>query len=122
MSTPTLRGEATHPSKYLKAIDLDYGTRVVTIAGGDWEAVGDDRKVVLRFSNLDKGLVLNKTNADAISLILNESLIEQWVGQQVQLYVTQQAFKGQTYDVIRVQRAPVMEEAVAEAVAEEVPF
>ena len=112
MGTPTLGGESTHPSRYLKAIDLDYGTRVVTIDGGDWETVGDDRKVVLRFSELDKGLVLNKTNADAIGAILNQPLIEQWVGQQVQLYVTKQNFKGQTYDVIRVQAASEEEEAV----------
>ena len=112
----TLGGKETHPSKYLKASDLDYGSMPVTINGADWQTVGDDQKVVLHFAELSKGLVLNKVNSDTISAILRQNSVENWVGGEVELYVTEQLFQGRNYDVIRVralQSEPktVMEEA-----------
>ena len=114
----TLGGKETHPSRYLKATDLNYGSMLVTVSGAEWETVGDDRKVVLQFEELNKGLVLNKVNSNSISTILNNHQIELWTGGVIELYVTEQLFQGRNYDVIRVRAI----RSEPELVTEEVPI
>jgi hypothetical protein len=93
------------PSKYLKLSDLEGG------GAGPWRVTitdvvqekterGDELLVVF-FAELEKGLVLKKTNAVAIEALYGDDTSD-WIGQQVDLVGRQQDFKGRTYDVIRI--------------------
>jgi hypothetical protein len=94
------------PSKYLKAADLGGAERVVTISRVDFEPVGPDRemKAVIYFNGKKKGMVVNKTNANAVASISGSALTEDWEGTQVTLYPTEATFAGNTYEVVRIKR------------------
>ena len=112
----TFEGEEVNPGNWLKAADLDYGSRVVQIESAGFEEVGEEkeRKLVLQFVNEPKGLVLNKTNTDMIEAILGEPKVEKWLGMAIELYVDKVPFRGRIYDAIRVRTvrdaAPVAQE------------
>ncbi len=55
------------PSNYLKAADLQDREVTVTMADVKMEKLGDDSRPVLYFRGKEKGLVLNKTNANNIA-------------------------------------------------------
>lgn len=95
------------PSKYLKASDLQGGEPVVTLDHVAFEAVGQDRqqKAVLYFKGKEKGLVLNKTNANKITALLGTGVTEEWEGRKVRLYATETQFAGDTVDCIRIKAA-----------------
>ena len=96
------------PSKYLNAVDLE-GQGDVNIAirslaeesvqGSDGTT---DNKPVLRFEGTEKGLILNRTNAETIARLYGND-IENWTGKRIVLYVEHgvQAF-GKVWDVVRV--------------------
>ena len=92
------------PSKYLKASDLKGQQPVVTMARVDFEEVGQrkDLKAVLHFDAKDKGLVLNKTNANKIVEIVGSALTEDWKGHQIRLYPSVTTFGGEEVECIRV--------------------
>jgi hypothetical protein len=92
------------PSKYLKASDLKGQQPVVTIDRVDFEPVGQSRemKAVIYFQNKDKGVVLNKTNANKITEITGSALTEEWRGQQIRLYPSVTTFQGEEVECIRV--------------------
>lgn len=94
------------PSKYLKASDLGGAERVVTISHVDFEPVGPDRemKAVIYFNGKQKGMVVNKTNANAVASISGSALTEDWAGTRVALYPTEASFAGNTYEVVRIRR------------------
>ena len=54
-------------SAYLKAEDLSGRTAKHTISSCTAEKVGDDERLVLAFSENDRSLVLNKTNATTLA-------------------------------------------------------
>lgn len=90
------------PSTYLKAADLQ-GRRVsVTIAGVRMEDIGGEHKPILSFVGKDKGLVLNKTNANMIAEITGSEETDEWEGQAIVLYPTKTDFQGKRVDAIRV--------------------
>ena len=95
------------PSKYLKAADLKGGEPVVTIDRVEFEPVGREKemKAVLYFRGKDKGLVLNKTNANAITKITQTPLTEGWEGQRIKLFATETTFGADLVDCIRVKPA-----------------
>lgn len=97
------------PSKYLKASDLQQREIVATIDRVDYESVGQgakqERKPVLYFMNKEKGLVLNKTNANKITELLSTGITEEWHGRQIRLYPTETQFAGETVDCIRIKAA-----------------
>lgn len=92
------------PSKFLKAIDLAGAEPVVVMDRVDFEPVGRDRemKAVLYFHGKQKGMVLNKTNANKITEITGTALTEEWNGQRIRLYASEASYGGDTYDVVRV--------------------
>lgn len=92
------------PSKYLKASDLKGQQPVVTIDRVDFEPVGQARemKAVVYFQNKDKGVVLNKTNANKITEIIGSALTEEWRGQQIRIYPSVTTFQGEEVECIRV--------------------
>jgi hypothetical protein len=96
------------PSAYLKASDLQGRTVVVTIDRVDFEPVGQKRemKPILYFQGKEKGLVLNKTNANKIMQLTSSPVTEEWHGFQVAIYPTETSYQVDTVECIRVKPAP----------------
>ena len=92
------------PSKYLKASDLQGAEPVVTMSHVDFEPVGQKKemKAVLYFAGKEKGLVLNKTNANKITELTGTAITEEWEGQRIRLFATETQFAGDTVDCIRI--------------------
>ncbi len=90
------------PSKYLKASDVeDHPT--VTISRVTREEVGMDKemKPILFVEEYDKGIVLNKTNANNISKLYG-SESDDWPGKKVVLGTAWVDFQGSSVNSIRV--------------------
>lgn len=104
-------------SNFLKAADLENGKQYpLTISAVDLGEVGegDDKKtqIILTFSNHEKQLGLNKTNAAAIADTLGDET-DNWAGQTVNFYRTTTQFGSEIVPCIRV--APAL--ATAEVVS-----
>ncbi len=99
---------AAFPSKYLKAADLhDKHVSAVMSHVLLEELVnkdGADLLPILYFSGVSKGMVLNKTNAKAISEAYTDET-EHWVGMPIVLFPAMVAFGAETVEAIRV-KAP----------------
>jgi hypothetical protein len=95
------------PSKYLKAADLQGRNVTVEIKHVELEEVGSDRETrpVIYFVGKDKGLVLNKTNADVIGAIAGDET-DDWVGVKIVLFETMASFQGKPMPAIRCKLAP----------------
>lgn len=91
------------PSKFLKAADLDGKQIVVTIKDCLVEAIGEDRRPVLYFVGKDKGVVLNKTNANNIGDAYGPDT-EEWTGKKVVLYTAYVDFQGKSMEAIRIRK------------------
>lgn len=97
-----------YPSKYLKADDVeDMGGEVRALIKclkieelQDNEGKSED-KPVLYFLRVDKGLVLNKTNADLIATMHGDET-DNWTGKEVLLVTESVTAFGQTRPAIRV--------------------
>ena len=89
------------PSNYLKAADLQDREVTVTMADVKMEKLGDDNRPVLYFKGKEKGLVLNKTNANNIASRYGDDT-EEWFGQQITLYPAMVDFQGRSTEAIRV--------------------
>jgi len=94
------------PSKWLKAADLEAQPRLVTIETVKLEAVeeGKPAKPVIVLRGMTQGLVLNKTNGNALAAFLGDDT-DHWSGKKIVLFPTQAEFQGKVVDCIRV-RAP----------------
>jgi hypothetical protein len=93
------------PSPYLAASDVE-SRPVVTIKTLTRKSMknreGEEEvKPVLFFNEFEKGMVLNKTNADIIGSLLG-STIEDWYGERVQLYSVMVEAFGKRQPAIRV--------------------
>lgn len=91
------------PSKYLKASDVEDEHPTVTIAKISREEVGrtKDWKPIVYFDEFEKGIVLNKTNANAI-IKLYGSETDEWPGKKVVLGTAMVDFGGESTLAIRV--------------------
>lgn len=98
-------GEA-FPGNFIKAGDLQGRRVVVTIDRVSMEDMGSEKKPVMWFAGRDRGLVLNKTNANAISDYLGTDEMDDWHGHRVVLYPSKTDFQGKRVDCIRVDKAP----------------
>jgi hypothetical protein len=63
-----------------------------------------DSKPTIYFQGKDKGLVLNKTNANAISMMYGPET-GNWTGQTISIYPTETEFQGKIVPCIRI-KAP----------------
>lgn len=114
------------PSKYLRADEdgITEDGRVFTIKNVKVETVGQgakaEQKPVLYFNELDKGLCLNKTNANFIVSILGDDDTDSWKGHQIKLIATDVEYAGDLVRGIRVRRATPKK--VATPSAEDVGF
>ncbi len=94
-----------YPSRWLSTKDVEEDT-LVTIKTIDEEKIGGEDKWVLYFREIDKGLVLNQTNAKSIAKLHGEDT-DDWLGKRIVLFPTEVQFKGDMVDAIRVRsKAP----------------
>ena len=70
-----------------------------TIKGSDGKS--DERKLVAHFFGKDKGLVLNRTNADSLHQIFGTDDYDEWVGAVV-LYPDTTMFGGKRVACVRI--------------------
>ena len=91
------------PSNYLKAADLQGRNIKLKIASVIFEEIGQnrDKKPIIRFANVKKGLVLNKTNAKTIESV-HGKVFEGWTGKEIELYPAMVPFQGHDVPAIRV--------------------
>lgn len=91
------------PSKFLKAADLpdgrDVRVQIDDVRLETLEQAGED-KPVCYFIGKQKGLVLNATNAAAISAVLGDET-EDWHGATILLFTASTSFGGRTVPCIR---------------------
>ena len=104
-------------SAWLKAADL--GGKKVALTIDSVEEVtfkGDERpKLAIKFRGKDKGMVLNKTNAQVI-ISMHGDDTDSWVGKEIKIFPTTTTFGEDVVDCIRV------EQHVEEAFDDDVPF
>ncbi len=98
------------PSEYLKAADLDGRSVKVLMDRVEMRDIGGDHKPILFFQGKDKGMVLNKTNANNIALAYGDDT-DEWAGKEIVLFEAMVDFQGKTVPAIRV-RAPTMKDRV----------
>ncbi len=107
------------PSRYVKACDV-VDPQMAAIRELVVEEIGQGKdresKPVLYFHNLDKGLVLNVTNARTIEDAFGDS--ENWPGKSIELFSTKVDFKGDRVDAVRVR---VPREPTADELLKDVP-
>jgi hypothetical protein len=96
------------PSKYLRCTDIsDVVDTVVTIGSYEEVFVGQgadaQKKFVLYFNELDKGLVLNATNGKTLTKMLMSDEMDNWIGSKITLYVKDDvSFKDDIVSAIRI--------------------
>ena len=88
-------------SKYMKADDLNGRSATYTVNGCTAEDVGDDRKLVLAFSETDKPLVLNTTNATTMAE-LHGPESDGWEGKKVKLVPATTQYQGKLVKCTRI--------------------
>jgi hypothetical protein len=94
------------PSNYLKAADLQGRTITVKISRVTSEKLGDDNKLILYFEGKQKGMVLNKTNANNLAFAFGPET-DDWQGAEAQLYPTMVDFQGRSVEALRIKPVPM---------------
>jgi len=97
--------ESAFPSTYIKASDLLGRSARVTIRNVLMETVGQEQKPILYFNGKEKGLVLNRTNANTISTLFGPNT-DDWEGAEVELFPAMVDFQGRSVEAVRVRIAP----------------
>ncbi len=114
--------EQSFPSPYVKASDLNGKPSLLTIRTCVREELGQgndkEKKPVLYFKEAQKGLVLNKTNANVIADAYGK-MTEDWEGKTVEVYPTRVEFRGNLVDGIRVR---IQQEAKTEKQPDAAPL
>ena len=77
-----------YPSKTLKANDLQGRTVKVTIENFEVKKFENGNKIILSFTGKEKGMVINKTNADIIASTYGKDP-NSWLGKQIEIYAHQ---------------------------------
>lgn len=95
-----MRISEAYPTKYISAPDLQGRTATVVIDRVEMEKVGDDTKPVVYFQGKEKGLVLNKTNANAIAAGYGDETND-WSGGELELFSIMTDFQGKPVEAVR---------------------
>lgn len=109
---------AEFPSKYLKGGQhiLNEESATLTIKETRTEMVGQgddaERKPVVYFRETEMGLVLNKTNALAISKALGNDDYLTWPGKRITIGAQPVEYSGKTTIGLRVRMTPPKADAV----------
>lgn len=96
-----MRISAAFPSQYLKAADLQQRRVTVQMSHVMMEDIGGEMKPILYFVGKEKGLVLNKTNANTIVMAYGDDT-EYWRDQPLEMFEAMVDFQGRTVAAIRV--------------------
>lgn len=92
------------PSKYLKAADLNDQAHLLTMREVAMEKISEtDQKPVLYFQGADKGIVLNRTNADTIALAYGDDS-DGWIGKPIEVFPSTVMFNNAVVPCIRVRK------------------
>ena len=99
---------------YLGAWDVpDEGDLVLTIDRAARDDVknerGTERKLTLHFVEDYKPMILNATNAKAISEACGSTKVETWAGQRIAIYTQKVSAFGGTTDALRIRNYPPKE-------------
>ena len=107
------------PSKYLKAEDdvFDNGDFTVTVKSVVLEKLtsrekGEEDKPVMYFNELDKGLILNKTNWGVCAKLFDEES-DNWAGERVTLFTMDVDAFGDIVSAIRIRNKKPKSERAA---------
>ena len=98
------------PSNYLKQSDFDLNGTIVSIKSLEQKNVAQDdqepdMKWVVYFNEFDKPLVLNTTNINAMAEACDSDHSDDWLGQEVVVYVDPNInFGGKRVGGLRVRR------------------
>lgn len=95
-----MRAANLFPSRYLKAADLE-NDLTVTVKSLVTETLDQENKWVLYFAETEKGLVLNKTNANTIAKLHGED-VSNWKAKTIILFATEVDFRGELTLAIRI--------------------
>jgi len=94
------------PSKWLKSEDVQGAPVIATITSCEMVTLktegGEDIKPAVFFEETEKGLILNRTNANMIADLLKSEDTEQWRGKKIGLRSERVSFKGKLVPSIRV--------------------
>lgn len=98
-----MRMSDAFPSKYIKHEDLGGREVTVRINYVKIEAVGPDKDnlPVMYFIGKEKGMVLNKTNANTIAIAYGDDS-DDWSNQPVVLYAAPTEYQGKSTTGLRV--------------------
>jgi hypothetical protein len=96
-----------YPSRWLKASDLSEDGEQVTNSKVSIEPVGEEReeKPVMTFDELEKELVVNVTNWNAVADITGEEDSDHWIGSRIKLIKAKVPFGTKQVEAIRVEAA-----------------
>ncbi len=99
---------------YLGAWDVpDEGDLILTIDRAARDDVknerGTERKLTLHFVEDYKPMILNATNAKAISEACGSTKVEMWAGQRIAIYTQKVSAFGGTTDALRIRNYPPKE-------------
>lgn len=100
-----MRISSAFPSNYLKAADLQGHQVKVTIDRVETEVIGTESKPILYFKGKEKGMVLNKTNANNIAAAFGDDT-EEWDGAEIILFEAMVDFQGKTVPALRIRIPP----------------
>jgi hypothetical protein len=97
-----------YPSKWLKAADLAGKPAALKVATATMETLkapdgAQETKLVVRFANTSKALVVNKTNLHTLAEVLGDET-DAWIGQTIEAYPTRVAMGGKEVDAIRLRK------------------
>jgi hypothetical protein len=94
-----------YPSQFVKAPDVEKEP-VLTIMEVTTETVGDgDKRRSLAFKEIDKRLLLNKTNWTKIAELTGQDDDDNWVGHRIRLTKKPVQFRGDLVDAVRIDAA-----------------
>lgn len=100
-----MRVSDAFPSDYLRATDLQGRNILVKIDRVEFVEMNKERKLALFFIGKDKGMILNKTNANAISAAYGDDT-DDWRDQEIMLFMAMVDFQGKTVEALRVKIPP----------------
>lgn len=92
------------PSNYISAADLegqDRNVRINKIVKSEEVGQKKDKKPVLYFDGITKGMVLNKTNGKRIAKLYGNET-DAWIGKAITLYPSECDFGDETVPCVRV--------------------
>lgn len=93
------------PSKYIKSSDLGGNMVKVQIRSLQSEEIGSSQKMIMYFTGKEKGLVLNKTNAQTLAEQFGDET-DNWVGANIEIFSMKVQYEGRMVDGIRVRIPP----------------